>query len=52
MDGIARDFDRLERKPINKPLLASVDQITALLDETKRRIENGPQPSPPLREMR
>jgi len=42
MEGIETDFGKLEKKPINKPLLASVDQITALLEETKRRIENGP----------
>jgi len=52
MDGIETDFGKLEKKPINKPLLASVDQITALLEETKRRIENGPHPRPPLSETR
>jgi hypothetical protein len=41
MDGIAREFDKLAKKPINKSLLGSVQQITALLEETKRRIQNG-----------
>jgi hypothetical protein len=41
MEGVAREFAKLEKKQINKPLLASVDRITVLLEETKRRIENG-----------
>ena len=42
MDGILREFEKLEKKQINKPLISSVDRITQLLEETKRRIQNGP----------
>ena len=41
MDGILREFEKLEKKQINKPLISSVDQITLLLEETKRKIQNG-----------
>jgi hypothetical protein len=41
MDGILREFEKLEKKQINKPLISSVDRITALLEETKRKIQNG-----------
>lgn len=41
MDGILREFEKLEKKQINKPLISSVDQITFLLEETKRKIHNG-----------
>jgi hypothetical protein len=41
MDGILREFEKLENKQINKALISSVDQITLLLEETKRKIQNG-----------
>lgn len=41
MDGILREFEKLEKKQINKPLISSVDRITTLLEETKRKIQNG-----------
>jgi hypothetical protein len=41
MDGILREFEKLEKKQINKPLISSVDQITLLLEETRRKIQNG-----------
>ena len=41
MDGILREFEKLEKKQINKPLISTVDQITFLLEETKRKIQNG-----------
>jgi hypothetical protein len=41
MDGILREFEKLENKQINRPLITSVDRITQLLEETKRRIQNG-----------
>lgn len=41
MDGILKEFEKLEKKQINKPLISSVDQITFLLEETKRKILNG-----------
>jgi len=53
MDGILREFEKLEKKQINKPLISSVDHITRLLEEAKRKIQNGnppPAPNPPTRE--
>lgn len=41
MDGILKEFEKLEKKQINKPLISSVDNITQLLEETKQRIQNG-----------
>lgn len=41
MDGLLREFEKLEKKQINKPLISSVDRIISLLEETKRKIENG-----------
>jgi len=41
MDGILREFEKLENKQINKPLISSVDRITQLLEETKRKIQHG-----------
>src|SRR5271156_2660629 len=46
MDGILREFEKLEKKQINKPLISSVDHITHLLDEAKRKIQNGNHPFP------
>ena len=45
MDGILREFEKLEKKQINKPLISSVDHITHLLEEAKRKIHNGKPPS-------
>lgn len=42
MDGILREFEKLEKKQINKPLISAVDNISQLLEDTKRRIQNGP----------
>jgi hypothetical protein len=44
MDGILREFEKLEKKQINKPLISSVDHITRLLEEAKRKIQNGTNP--------
>jgi hypothetical protein len=41
MDGILREFEKLEKKQINRPLISSVDQITLLLEDAKRKIQNG-----------
>src|SRR5436305_12873107 len=41
MDAIITEFKNLEQKQINKPLISSVDRITSLLEETKRKIQNG-----------
>jgi len=41
MDGILKEFEKLEKKQINKPLILSVDRIIALLEDTKYKIENG-----------
>jgi len=45
MDGILREFEKLEKKQINKPLISSVDTITQLLEDTKRKIQNGTAPT-------
>jgi len=45
MDGILREFEKLEKKQINKPLISSVDHITRLLEEAKRKIQNGTTPT-------
>ena len=47
MDGILREFEKLEKKQINKPLISSVDHITRLLEEAKRKIQNGTNPCSP-----
>ena len=47
MDGILREFEKLEKKQINKPLISSVDHITRLLEEAKRKIQNGTNPHTP-----
>src|SRR5271170_4997210 len=47
MDGILREFEKLEKKQINKPLISSVDHITRLLEEAKRKIQNGNPHLPP-----
>ena len=47
MDGILREFEKLEKKQINKPLISSVDHITRLLEEAKRKIQNGTNPRSP-----
>jgi len=49
MDGILREFEKLEKKQINKPLISSVDHITRLLEEAKRKIQNGTNPHPSRR---
>lgn len=41
MDAILKEFENLEKNPINKPLISSIDRIIALLEETKHKVENG-----------